>query len=184
MDVPDAFGSARPTSVLASRMQYRGRGQLACRNGQKEVTPPPISRSARRGRRRRAFRRRRFFAGSSWRNCTRRPCTSGQLALTGFLGLDRWVPCQVHFGFLGPSSCLLRLGPLFLMTCRWRRWLSAIRRTGPRRSASASRTYSAIVNFQPAQGNCAIEARRVFRRRRFVAEQERAVDGLDRRDDR
>ena len=38
---------------------------------------------------------------------------------------------------------------------------------------------AAIVNFQPAQANGAIETRRVFLRRPFVAEQERAVDLLD-----
>ena len=38
---------------------------------------------------------------------------------------------------------------------------------------------SAIVNFQPARANRAFEAGRVFRRRRFVAEQERAVEFLD-----
>ena len=37
----------------------------------------------------------------------------------------------------------------------------------------------AIVKFQPAQANRAIEARRVFRRRRFVAEQERAIEFLN-----
>ena len=35
------------------------------------------------------------------------------------------------------------------------------------------------MKFQPAQANRAIETRRVFRRRPFVAEQERAVELLD-----
>ena len=38
---------------------------------------------------------------------------------------------------------------------------------------------SAIMNFQPARANRAFEAGRVFRRRRFVAEQERAVEFLN-----
>ena len=35
------------------------------------------------------------------------------------------------------------------------------------------------MNFQPAQANGTIKARRVFRRRPFIAEQERAVEFLD-----